>query len=156
MAKNDLTAGDARQFFTYEPDTGLLRWKVKRGPVSIGGIAGGIHQPSGYLQMWCNGFNYRAHRIAWLLKTDAWPSGFIDHIDGVRHNNRWSNLRDVNKSLNAQNQASTIGVYKHGLRWRFQIRANGKLHRASFPDIETAREAYRNAKAELHPAWARR
>ena len=46
----------------------------------------------------------------------------VDHINGVRSDNRWTNLRWVNHKLNMMNMAGAKGWYKYGrsadlVRW---------------------------------------
>lgn len=54
-----------------------------------------------------------AHRIVFALYNGAWPSRTIDHVNGVRTDNRPENLRDVSHIENMRNQpvsrASTTG-----------------------------------------------
>lgn len=92
----------------YAPDTGIFIWKEHRGAnAPIGGIAGNL-SPSGYWDIKVGGHSYRAHRLAWLYMTKAWPTDLIDHIDRDKLNNKFSNLRDVTRSLNALNSKLRI------------------------------------------------
>jgi hypothetical protein len=43
------------------------------------------------------GVNYPAHRVIWAITQGCWPAGEIDHINGVRDDNRIENLRDVDR-----------------------------------------------------------
>lgn len=76
-----------------------------------------------------------AHRVAWVLHYGNWPSGQIDHINGMRTDNRIENLRDVTNAENAKNMAmkslntsGVTGVYLHKQtgKWCAQINAFGK------------------------------
>lgn len=69
---------------------------------------------NGYLH---GGLNYQkvcAHRIVFALFHGHWPENTVDHINGVRTDNRPSNLRDVPHIENMRNQptskASSTGV----------------------------------------------
>ena len=102
-----LSLVDAHAAFTYEPDTGIIRWKIYAGrnggraqPGKVAGCSNGI---SGYVSIRYNKKLYKAHRIAWLLYygTDVPP--LIDHINGNKSDNRISNLRAANKSENTTN-----------------------------------------------------
>jgi predicted DNA binding CopG/RHH family protein len=46
---------------------------------------------------------FLAHRVVFALHYGRWPDGFVDHINGVKTDNRISNLRDVDKGINAYN-----------------------------------------------------
>lgn len=83
----------------------------------------------GYIKIIADQRQYRAHRLAWLFMTGAFPEkGMdIDHIDGDRANNRWSNLRLASRS---QNNMNTRHVRSHtsdhrGVSWR---KGRGKWH----------------------------
>ena len=88
--------------FIYNPHTGQLSRKVSlRGPKG----SGHLHS-NGYLifSATANGKrrNLRAHRIAFYIMKGYEPEG-IDHINRVRNDNRWINLREANKSQNGKN-----------------------------------------------------
>lgn len=100
-----MTAEEARRAFLYNPETGILTWRVApfRRTDLVGKVAG-CRRPDGYTQIRVKNKFYLAHRIAWLMVTGAWPKAVIDHINGVCDDNRWTNLRDVSQSKNMQNQ----------------------------------------------------
>lgn len=87
----------------YDPQSGEIVW-IKRpaNRVFIGKEAGAMKD--GYKVIRYGRANYRAHRLAWLLMTGAWPKESIDHINGDRSDNRWSNLREADPSENMWNQ----------------------------------------------------
>lgn len=107
----------------------------------------------------------RAHRIAWLLMTGAWPEQEIDHIDGNRSNNCWSNLREVEHVLNSHNQrrpsknnsTGALGVSMGPSKtspYLAGIRVDGKrIHLGSFRTLEEAESAYLTAKRQMHPGF---
>jgi len=107
-----------------------------------------------------DGGRHLAHRLAWLIMFDCWPAGQIDHINGVRHDNRISNLRVVTASENRQNLAKVrgktslwIGVSwsKAKKRWSADIRINGKhKNLGTFLSETDARDAYLAAKRHAH------
>ena len=154
----ELTQTVAQQFFSYDPDEGVLRWRVSRRAQSqAGDIAGSMS--NGARQVEFFGRAYLAHRIIWLYMTGSWPKQMIDHINGVRDDNRWCNLRDVSRTVNennrrepgAHNSSGFLGVTKHRNRWRAQIKANGRNNVLGvFDTPEEAHEAYVQAKRRLH------
>ena len=163
MADADITAQRLRELFTYEPETGLLRWRVKRSwNVEVGSVAGSINS-DGYRVLRFDGRIYQAHRVVWLLERGEWPSGQIDHINGDRLDNRVENLRDVSGSINTQNQrrpqknnkGGYLGVYYQKLTpsrpWAACISIDGRrvtLGRYDTP--EQAHAAYVEAKRKNH------
>jgi len=45
------------------------------------------------------------HRLIWLFSYGRWPNGFIDHINGIKTDNRLVNLREVTSKENSKNRA---------------------------------------------------
>lgn len=75
------------ELLCYDEGTGLLHWKVSRGRVRAGDLAG-TSNGRGYIIVRVDGKIYPAHRIAWFLKTGEWPTGVIDHINRDGEDNR--------------------------------------------------------------------
>jgi hypothetical protein len=125
-------------------------------------VAGSVN-PCGYRQIKIDKHLYRAHRLAWLWMTGAWPiQEQVDHINGIRDDNRWANLRNVSRAANNQNQrraqsrnlsAQLLGVSRKNAAGGFQarIRHEGKEKRlGTFRAAALAHEAYVAAKRKLH------
>jgi HNH endonuclease len=55
-------------------------------------VAGYVNS-DGYRVIELDGREYYAHDLAWLHQTGEWPKGRIEHINGNRDDNRWSNLK---------------------------------------------------------------
>lgn len=153
----DLTVQKANSRIHYCPDSGAFTWKVDTGRVKPGDSAGCIND-DGYLSIVLCRKRYRAHRLAWFLMSGEFPHGDIDHINGDRSDNRWSNLRCVTRSENQQNQSmhsnntsGVNGVYwcKNRRKWRARIVANGKTSTIGFyDDLADAASARRKADEE--------
>lgn len=127
-------------FLHYNPDTGDFTWLVSTAQrVKVGDIAGGYTH--GYKRIVLCGQNYAAHRLAFLYMTGSFPPEQVDHINGVRDDNRWSNLRAVSQGTNLKNQAmksnNTVGVsgvWRKKQSWRVDVMGDGKRYRISFSD----------------------
>lgn len=88
----------------YDPDTGEFIRKVAspsgRTP------AGHVFRPRSwdqYIHIKVDGQAFAAHRLAWVYMTGEQPDE-IDHINGLRHDNRWANLRNGTHSDNLKNR----------------------------------------------------
>ena len=150
-----------RDCFDYDPDTGVLRWKPDR-PAShfrtevgrkvwrtqFAGKVAGSRRPDGYEAVRIGAYsNLRVHRIACLIVNGEWIHGEVDHINGVKYDNRWSNLRVVSRMENMRNAPvrkdtpfGVRGVYqatKGGFEAR--IGMNGKMLQLGV--FETVKEA---------------
>lgn len=158
--KTALTAERARELLSYDQDTGFFTWNVSRGRCAKGDVAGCLN-PQGYIQIMVDGLNYTAHRIAWLIVHGNWPNNEIDHLNGLRDDNRLANLRDVTATINQQNirrarsdnHTGLLGASwnKENKKFVSSIRVSGKrITLGSFPTAEEAHAAYLRAKRELH------
>ena len=157
----DITVETLRCLLDYDPKTGIFRWLVNRQRIKMGAVAGTIDH-YGYIVIMVNGTNLKAHRLAWLYTHGVWPEQQIDHINGVKADNRIANLRDVPQSMNQHNQVRTkknntsgfcgVSWEKRDKRWRAMIMVNGrKQHIGLFDTPEAAHAAYLAAKLRLHP-----
>lgn len=101
-----LTPEQARQIWDYNPDTGVFIWKIatrdRAGRLQqtkrVGSVAG-YELDSGHIALKYRNYEYRAHRVAWLLMTGVWPDRRrIYHVNKDYSDNSWSNLRQVDKN----------------------------------------------------------
>lgn len=140
--------------FTYCADDGTL--------ISDGKEAGYV-MGSGYRLCSVKKQRIYAHRIIWCMMTGSWPSMEIDHANGKKSDNRWSNLRLATRQQNAMNRAADStnksgfkGVSFHKGKWRAVIKAGGKhKHLGYFNDPSTASIAYLNASKSEHGEFSR-
>lgn len=155
-----LTQARLQELFYYDQATGIFTRKVATSNVKAGKTTGSLDS-KGHLNFRVDKRMHLAHRLAWLYCYGEFPSGQIDHINGVRTDNRIANLRDVPASINAQNirraradnKTGFLGVSKHaGGKYVAQIQVNGKVtHLGLFTDPEVAHQAYLSAKRIHHP-----
>lgn len=109
-----LTQKRLKELLHYDPDTGIFTRKVKVQGRDIGSIAGGVDK--GYWRISVDGKRYRANRLAFLYMTGEFPKYFCDHINEIRLDDRWINLRDVTNSQNLLNRKNANIDSKTGLK----------------------------------------
>ena len=95
----------------------------------------------------------------------TWPNHNIDHINGIRDDNRIENLRDCEQKYNTHNRCAdkdTISTYKgvywlkRNRKWRAMITANGKRISLGCYDSEIeAAKAYDKSAKYLHGEYGR-
>jgi len=148
-----LTQSRLHEVLRYDPETGEF-WKR----------VGTKHNKTNYRYVMVDTVTYSEHRLAWFYMYGKWPSHDIDHINGLKDDNRISNLRDVPTFINMQNERAVRGNNKSGYmgvlyrkernKWEAQIRVNGKSKRlGSFETPEEAHAAYLEAKRKFHPGF---
>ena len=144
-----------KKYIAYDPETGVFT-RLN------GDKAGGVNS-HGYVQVRTYGTRHKAHRLAWLYVYGEWPKGFIDHINGIRDDNRIANLRIATRKQNMANskvRANAItpkGVTMiHDTRYRARIRVDGKLmHIGYYPTAELAHAAYCEAAQQAFGVYHR-
>jgi hypothetical protein len=157
-----ITQNELRQLLSYDHETGIMRWIVRRKGVKLGAVAG-CHDYDGYRLIKVNQRYYKAHRLAWLYVHGEWPNGIIDHINGNPDDNRITNLREADASRNAFNQGPRAngssgykGVHRQRNKWRATIQVNGrKTVLGLFDCPEEAAAVYAEAARRLHGEFAR-
>lgn len=128
----------------------------------MGSVAGSL-QSLGYRQIMIDGQRLLSGRLAWLYVTGRWPDNEIDHVNGIRNDDRFCNLREATRSQNNQNRRC---YGKSGIKgacwiakerkWRASIKVRGKtVQIGMFETAELAGDAYAQAAAELHGQFAR-
>lgn len=160
---------ELKEYLSYDPNTGDLTWiKKPAWFIKVGDTAGcvdtNLKWNKQYYVVRFRYKKYRAHRIAWFLKTGKQPEDEIDHIDGDGLNNRWDNLRNATNVENSRNCPKPInntsgykGVswYPRTNKWVAYIGYKGKrINLGYFDDPELAHIAYCEAANELHKEFA--
>lgn len=148
---------------SYEPSTGEFTYKVSAGRQRAGTTAGTTNS-NGYTIVSVDGKKHCAHRLAWLVVHGRMPS-LIDHINGVRTDNRITNLREATPSQNVANQATrsktgSRGVHYYAERptkpWKAFISLGRKTKNlGSFATKQEAERAYDAAARRAFGQFAR-
>lgn len=165
-----------RQLLGYNPQTGVLIWKHRLIDMFFGHVQSAAHQcnnwnakyagrvagsvsKNGYITIRIDGVNKNAHRVIWKLIHGKDADGKIDHIDGVKSNNKLNNLRLATHSQNLMNRPKQInntsgekGVtyLKKYNKYKAQIHINKKnTYIGLFDNLEDAANAYHEA-AKYH------
>jgi hypothetical protein len=132
----------------YDPDTGLIYWKVLRPGVKVGDQIG-WYDKNGYrrVQLRKNGKSKKIpyHRLAWALHYNHFPDGSIDHINRIRDDNRICNLRIATQRVNVRNSAVFCGgVQKHYDKYRARIVSpdGRRINLGVYLDRETAEKVF--------------
>jgi len=157
--KVELTQSELKSILDYDPTTGIFTWiDVPKNTYLIGKQAGAIHK-HGYPCITIKGSKFMAHRLAFLWMQGQFPKEYVDHIDGNRSNNKWSNLRTATMRENGQNQAIHRMGHKPGTHllkkklvkpWESYIELRGKrVHIARFQTEDEAYASYLGACAIL-------
>lgn len=158
MKREQITQAMLRDMFSYDPVTGVLRWRNVSKPQLIGKQAGYLH-PSGYRMVKFGGMFHKTARLVWKWMTGRWPHPIVDHKNTIRSDDRWENLREATHSENCANKRSRLkfkGVYKARNKWRASIFVAGKkIDLGTFSAPEEAHEAYTAKAKELRGEFAR-
>lgn len=134
--------------FIYSPETGKVISPKGKEVVS--------KNRAGYLQFtythYSKTYSLYAHRFGFYFinKVDF---GELDHINGIRDDNRICNLRRVTRNENNWNSHTTKGYYWHKVsnKWKAGISVNGKaIYLRLFEKEVDARQAYLQAKEKYH------
>lgn len=164
------TAYDVRAVLDYDPITGVILWRYrsdmrKSWNTRYADKTSGSINWQGYRVISLSGRIFYAHRLAWIIKTGSWPESQLDHINGIKFDNRIVNLRlathsqnNFNVSKRLDNKSGFKGVYfnHETQKWRSQIRFDGKrISLGTFTTPQAAHDAYAAAAAKYHDVFAR-
>ena len=154
MAEKILTQDRLKELLEYNPETGLfIRKKTVAQNAKIGNIAGCLKKHIGYISIAIDRKEYYSHRLAFLYMTGNFPENQVDHINRIKNDNRWINLREVtsaqnkqNMSLRKSNKSGAKGVfwYEGRNKWIAYIRVANKRYslgyHVNFEDAVNARK----------------
>jgi len=151
---------DIREFLKYDKVSGIFEWIKYRCQTAYPGVQISCKDRKGYVLVGWNGVNYRAHRLAWWFVYGEMPDAQIDHINGVRDDNRISNLRLANDFQQNHNRKKPI-TNRSGVKgvswsrahnaWVARVSFMGKRYQVGyFKDISDAKEKLEELRESLH------
>lgn len=163
MSKN-LSQARAKWLFSYAD--GQLFWLNPNKPnrVKTGDRAGCISSTTGYRHLTVDCERFMEHQVVFLWH-HGWIPEEVDHINGVRDDNRIENLRPATKQTNKYNAKKrrdnpsgvrNVGFDSQRKKWRVSVRANGVVRYAGrFDDLELAELVAIEARDKYHREFAR-
>lgn len=130
--------------FKYFPKSGLI-YRNKRMPGLEPGFIGS-NASGGYRASRINGTFWLHHRVAFHFMGIDPKGKLVDHINGIRHDNRWDNLRLVTYGENSLN----LDCHRNGKIPYISYRNNGKwvvyAKRQHHGQFKTQEEAFHHAQ----------
>ena len=145
-----ITQKRVSELFWYNYETGNLHRKTNIGGKEIDGIAGIINE-KGYVIIGIDNNRYRAHKLVWLYHYGYMPNKQIDHINGIKNDNRIENMRQVDNRDNHLNMKShrngrLYGTIKDRGKYISRIRVDDKrIFLGTFYTEQEAHNAYKKA-----------
>jgi len=157
--RKEATQKHLKNILKYDLDTGVFTWRKGFQRVKAGDVAGSVND-RGYRYI----SRHPAHRLAWIYVTGSEPKMFIDHINGIKDDNRFINLREAssfevnqNATISTNNRSGVKGVSwnKKKKHWRANVMAFGKNYfLGCFEYIEDAELAVISKRVDLHGEFA--
>lgn len=142
-----LTQQRLKELLNYNPDTGIFTWIISRGKARSGHIVSCLDS-DGYVVVTIDQKLRKAHRLAFLYMDGYLPENQVDHINRIKHDNRYENLREVssqcqarNKPLTPRNTSGVSGVYWSAAdkTWKAGICiSHERKHLGAFRDFDEA------------------
>jgi len=129
-----VTQSELKKLFNYNPITGVFTRLISTSSRAKKGYVLGIKNTKNqYLNVRIKNKTYLLHRLAWLYSKGYLPIQ-IDHINGIKNDNRLCNLRSVNNAENQRNKpipssntSGCVGVYKSRWNtWIVRVKINRK------------------------------
>ena len=164
MKKLRFTQNDFLSELFFNLESGVVTWRFNKVRCKAGSRAGCLYK-NGYRFIKFRGVVIQEHQILWFIANGCWAKE-IDHINGIRDDNRRCNLRSVTRSENNQNvrsarkdsKSGVLGVCWHKMvkKWNAQIVIGGKkIHLGVFPVIEDAIAARKAGELRYFPSKPR-
>ncbi|QIN99385.1 putative homing endonuclease [Salmonella phage oldekolle] len=154
-----LTQERLKELFEYRPETGEFIRLVSIGNQKAGSTAGCLRK-TGYIEIRVDKVGYKAHRLAFLYMEGYIPE-VIDHVNRIRSDNRWANLRESNNQENSRNRTARsksgyLGIFWHKQKQKWEVRVVDSYKKLvhggyfDFLDLELAVQRANELRLELH------
>lgn len=167
MKREIVTQQDVLAYFGYDSEQGQLVYRTSGSRRAAGEVAGS-DKHDGYRRVKLKGHTFLATHVIWMYHFGKWPANTIDHVNGMRDDNRLANLREATRSQNCANKQSFWKSPESGFREVTLKRVRGDLkYRASigignknkelgvFDTAEEAAATYDAAAMCFHKEFAR-
>lgn len=159
----ELNQQNLQHYYHYDQGTGILT-RIRNcsgNPIEPKEV--GWKMNCGYIHISVFRKHILAHRAAFLYMTGRFPKNDIDHINRIRDDNRWCNLREATRSENVMNQSlrkcntsGYQGVTQVGRRWKACGSFNRvRYHLGTYPTAQEASAAYESFAKEKHGEFYR-
>ena len=136
-----------RELFTYYPEAGSLKWKVRHSNRIQAGDEAGWLDPNEYVVVGVDGQKLFAHKVVWAMHYDEWPDFRIGFKDGDRHNLAIDNLEAFNGQYIRQrfndSRRSRKSLYRGVQTRRDSKRYYARIHGRYLGTFDTQEEAAR-------------
>lgn len=135
--------------FSYDPETGFLKTKVRLAQRVPENTVVGSLGTSGYLKVNYKRQSYTVHRLIWKMLTGDEPE-VVDHVNFVRTDNRACNLRPATYSKNNFHRKSQRNhtKMKNG-RYRVTVRGKDVGYFDTWEEADAAHKVAREALCSL-------
>jgi hypothetical protein len=148
----------------YDKKNGSLVVKKSWHPSVPIGYVLGSQNAAGYISCSINNVQYVVHKLMWMMVHGHDSiKGVITHLNGIKNDNKLSNLADVEKGKYAQNckilspnnKTGRTGVHRaaYGRYQAFLSVNNTRVYLGSFSTPEAASAAYEEAKLQANELY---
>jgi hypothetical protein len=152
-----------KQILYYDKNTGIFTWLVNMPHNPMINKRAGYKSINGYRIISINKKKYYEARLAWFYMTDKWPKFEIDHINRIKDDNRWCNLREATRSQNCANSIKNknntlprgVSFHKRDKKYQAQCKYQGKhYHLGFYKTVQEAKQAYDKFVLQHHREFA--